>query len=668
MMSSFTELDTDSFVPRARDELVSLGDDADPSSSFERAPVRVLRLPAFTSPPTCARSAAAAVASFESGWAVRRLLDELIVSRAQLQLSQQEHVFLAGGAVSAALQVATSAAYSDLDAPTAVDLLMSITSDIDLFFVGCDAASASRAAIDIVRPFSNSVVCTTSRALTVLAGSARVPVQIVTALHSDVRDLLDSFDLSACKAAYHPASGRVFAMRSCLSALRSGVILIEGVKLGQEDDLARRAIKYMRKGFDIALFITQDQRIGAGEGDVVFSVNPLCWLPAQVHGLARLLTLDRMVRDAAFRRSYRRLQLASLRAKHGGMQPPARRELLNLTSTTAFYGGGDKAAREVTTHPHEPVRRRKLAVVQELAQRADVASLALSRQFRMTSALQHVWRRGAHDRALAMHRANVKIENALARLLSAARFRQRLPAPESDGLAAWTASALHLRTAETDDSSGELHLLVRALNASALPPQSELARWLQSHACPAALLRARILQDDRLPGHVTLLQPVGLTTLHIVLCKEDVDVNWWARELLTRAFPGARWSSRSRLLVWCYLVHGKFPDGITSAQKPGLVRRLQESLRHREYCRALEELESVCVVDDEGDEGEGAVADVDGDDDDGDGVDDDDEGAVADDNEGEVDDEVADGDGDGEVDDAQDQDLLVRALQNADFV
>jgi len=501
---SFESLARSAFTERERDRLVVLeGEEGVTESKGQDDHVlRVLRLPAYT-----ARDKA-----WNDVETARECMETLITETINASPLRHPCVYIAGGMVSAAFSV-----------PVAnVEIMQSISNDIDVFFVTDDATVAAGTARDLVEILQSKFnvlrhpYMITERAVTLTRRPTGTNLQIVTALHDSVESLLNGFDLSACKLAYHPHSRRFFAMQSAIDAHKHDVIVVEGAKYGQEDDLARRCIKYLRKGFDVALRCDAPNLCRR-------DINSLSWMAPDVHGLARLLTLDRMMRSPAFCSKYRRFHKGLHDMQTGkGSERLFRHRILQTHATTNYYMDKDREVLHDATPLH---LRESTRMVRQLQQRADLTNIVLQR--RQPSASDA-------EAGLSNDRRRVL------RALHVSRFALRLPVAESSNLSAWMEHGLRTSCSSFYALTPELQRLESIANSAEALSEQDRA-FLESPDA-STLLRTTLLRVDRF----------CVDLMHVLLCSDDVDEDWWIR----LATPHTVTNNQRLLAVWYFMVRG----------------------------------------------------------------------------------------------------------------
>lgn len=265
-------------------------------------------------------------------------------------LARHPQVYVAGGA---ALAAVTNWGV-DLGRHELNMLLTHDAHDVDLFLVDADGALGERGASDVIAgaaavllgdacadDFGASPCSISFRARTLVVQRHRgrsdftpywfmLRLQMIPLLHDSVHHLLESFDVDACKVAFHPATRAFHLSPQALLAIDSARLRVDRVKIGQEQDLAARLFKYLKKGFDVDI------------GDMLELPTTVCWArdPARLSGAELLELTIRCSEDKAFRAQYFRMHEALMRL-NPGCADATRRVLYNLRNCdneTKYYG------------------------------------------------------------------------------------------------------------------------------------------------------------------------------------------------------------------------------------------------------------------------------------------------------------------------------------------
>jgi len=246
-----------------------------------------------------------------------------------------------------------------------------------------------------------------------------------------------------------------------------------------------------------------------------------------VHGFARLLTLDRMVRDPVFARNYQTFQFALNRLITGCCctatdsigRAPALGPTLSISATTGYYMDPEEeiqTASERTRSRHSSTR-----IAAKLRARADLTALDIMRRTSRSSP--------AAGTRQALH---------------ASRFQHRFPVPDSARMQDWLEPALRFSDETLTMPVNEIE---RLLNQTAIDQRlrsfvDALDDW-QLHAPVLALTRKKTL---------------SFAALILPACMHDaVALAWWTESVIGR-FDRAT-NNYCDLVLWRYLCTNERP-------------------------------------------------------------------------------------------------------------
>lgn len=158
------------------------------------------------------------------------------------------------------------------------------SSDVDIFIWGLDEQQADAKLMEVLRLLDGKAI-KSDNAVNIMA--AGILYQVVLRLYSSPDEVLHGFDIQACKVCLTWQGTRVVAhcTPSFEAAMQLKAVWVDPER--QSQSYAARLVKYWTKGFDVLLF-------GLDRSDIdpeVFGL-PI----AQLHGMAKLLRLEREIR------------------------------------------------------------------------------------------------------------------------------------------------------------------------------------------------------------------------------------------------------------------------------------------------------------------------------------------------------------------------------------